>query len=52
MSENQIRDIIKTMIDWNLLNPCRLFDTDYVAERIKLYIETRNFVHTNFKNCF
>lgn len=52
MSENKIRDIIETMVEWNMLDPYRLFDADYVAERVKLYIEVRNFVHTNFKGCF
>lgn len=52
MSENKIRDIIETMVELNMLDPRRLFDTDYVTERVKLYIEARNFVHTNFKGCF
>ena len=50
--EQKIKDIIETMIEWNMLDPTRLYDIDYVAERVALYIKSRNFVIENFKGCF
>ena len=50
--EQKIKDIIETMIAWNMLDPTRLYDSDYVAERVALYIKSRNFVIENFKGCF
>lgn len=47
-----ILDIIEAMIEWNLIDCSRLYDTDYVAERVTSYIKARNFVHENFKGCF
>ena len=35
--EEKIKDIIETMIEWNMLDPARLLDTDYVAERVNMY---------------
>jgi hypothetical protein len=40
-----ILDIIEAMIEWNLIDHSRLYDTDYVAERVATYIKARNFVH-------
>lgn len=40
------------MIEWNMIDQYRLYDTDYVVERVKTYIEARNFVVKNFKGCF
>ena len=51
-AEQKIKDIIEAMIEWNMLDPTRLLDTDYVVERVTSYIKTRNFVHENFKGCF
>ena len=50
--EQKIKDIIETMISWNMLDPTRLYDSDYVAERVTSYIKSRNFVIENFKGCF
>ena len=52
MAKRQLIDIISTMIDFNMLDPNRLYDTDYVAERIEIYLEAKSFVDTNFKGCF
>lgn len=52
MSECKIRDIIETMIEWNLLDKNRLHEPEYVTERVALYIKSRNFVLENFKGCF
>lgn len=50
--EQKIKNIIETMIEWNMLDPTRLYDSNYVVERVALYIESRNFVIENFKGCF
>ena len=50
--EQKIKDIIETMIEWNMLDPTRSYDSDYAAERVALYIKSRNFVNDNFKGCF
>lgn len=50
--EQKIKDIIETMIEWNMLDPTRLYDSDYVAERVSSYINARSFVLENFKGCF
>ena len=52
MNERKIRDIIETMIEWNLLDSNRLYDTNYVIEQVTTYIKARNFVYENFKGCF
>ena len=52
MDERKIRDIIETMIEWNLLDSNRLYDTNYVIEQVTTYIKARNFVYENFKGCF
>ena len=49
---NKISDIIKTMIEFNMIDINRLHDIEYVKERINIYLETKNFVDTNFKGCF
>lgn len=41
LSHKKLLDIIKTMIEWNLLDPSRIADTDYVAERVILYLKAR-----------
>jgi hypothetical protein len=52
MDENKIKDILLTMIEWNLLDPRRLYDTSYVKERLEIYLESRRFVLENFKGMF
>ena len=48
----EIISIIEAMLEMGLIDRNRLTDTDYVAEKISLYIEAKKFVDTNFKNCF
>lgn len=47
-----IISIIEAMLEMGLIDKNRLTDVDYVAERVDLYIKAKNFVDTNFKNCF
>ena len=42
-------DIIKTMIEYGMLDRGRLNDADYVVERVKIYLEAKSFVNENFK---
>lgn len=42
MTKEKIIDIIKAMIEWGLIDPKSIFDADYVAERISMYIESAN----------
>lgn len=50
--KEKIIDIIKTMIEYNLLDKNKLNDTDYVVERVKTYLEAKNFINENFKGMF
>ena len=50
--KEKIIDIIKTMIEYNLLDKNKLNDTDYVVERVKTYLEAKSFVNENFKGMF
>lgn len=45
-------DIIKTMIEYGMLDRSRINDVDYVVERVKIYLEAKNFVNENFKGMF
>jgi len=45
-------DIIKTMIEYGMLDRSRINDIDYVVERVKIYLEAKNFVNENFKGMF
>ena len=45
-------DIIKTMIEYGMLDRSRLNDADYVVERVKIYLEAKKFVNENFKGMF
>lgn len=45
-------DIIKTMIEYGMLDKNRINDVDYVVERVKIYLEAKNFVNKNFKGMF
>lgn len=42
-------DIIKPMIEYEMLDRSRLNDADYVVERVKIYLEAKSFVNENFK---
>jgi len=50
--EEKILDIIKTMIDYNMLSVSDLDNPSYVLERVNLYLEAKKFVYDNFKGCF
>ncbi len=50
--EEKIKDIILTMIEYNLIDKSRLYDTDYVAEKVLIYLKARHFVNENFKGLF
>jgi len=45
-------DIIKTMIEYGMLDKNRINDVDYVTERVKIYLEAKKFVDENFKGMF
>ena len=45
-------DIIVTMIQYGMLNRNRITDVDYVVERVKIYLEAKQFVNENFKGMF
>ena len=43
MAENKIIDIIKTMLERKMLDPIKaLTDSDYLNERVSMYIEAAN----------
>ena len=42
-------DIIVTMIQYGMLDRNRITDVDYVVERVKIYLEAKQFVNENFK---
>lgn len=50
--EEKFIDIIKTMIDYNMLEVSDLDNPSYVIERVKLYLEAKKFVMDNFKGMF
>ena len=45
-------DIIVTMIQYGMLDRNRITDVDYVVERVKIYLEAKQFVNENFKGMF
>ena len=45
-------DIIVTMIQYGMLDRNRITDVDYVIERVKIYLEAKQFVNENFKGMF
>ena len=45
-------DIIVTMIQYGMLDRNRITDVDYVVERVKIYLEAKQFVNDNFKGMF
>ena len=42
ITEDKIKDIILTMIENNMLDSTRIFDKEYVLERVNLYIKSAN----------
>lgn len=50
--EQRFIDIVKTMIEFGMLDARRLNDTQYVVERVELYLEAKNFVNKNFAGMF
>ena len=48
----EIISIIEAMLEMGLIDKNRLTDIEYVTERVAIYIKAKNFVDTNFKNCF
>ena len=48
----EIISIIEAMLEMWLIDKNRLTDIEYVAERVDIDIKAKNFVDTNFKNCF
>lgn len=45
----RILEIINIMISYGMFDKARLIDKEYVVNRIKLYLEAKHFVDTNFK---
>lgn len=41
---DKLKDIILTMIENKMLDNTRIFDKEYVLERVNLYIESANMV--------
>jgi len=50
--EEKFIDIVKTMIDYNMLKVSDLDNPSYVIERVQLYLEAKKFVMDNFKGMF
>lgn len=48
-NEKRILEIINIMVSYGMLDKSRLLDREYVVNRIKLYLEAKHFVDTNFK---
>ena len=46
ITEHKIKDIILTMIENNMLDSTRIFDKEYVLERVNSYIESANMVRS------
>lgn len=52
ITTEKLVDIIKTMIEYGMLDRNRITDVDYVVERVKIYFEAKSFVNENFKGMF
>ena len=52
ITTEKLIDIIKTMIEYGMLDRSRINDVDYVTERVKIYLEAKKFVNENFKGMF
>jgi len=48
----KIKDIIQTMIEYDLIDKSRLYDVNYVRESILIYLDACQFVNENFKVLF
>ena len=46
ITEDKLKDIILTMINNNMLDSTRIFDKEYVLERVKIYVESANMVRS------
>jgi len=46
ITEDKIKDIILTMIENKMLDSRRIFDKEYVFERVNLYIKSANIVRS------
>ena len=46
ITEDKLKDIILTMIDNNMLDSTRIFDKEYVLERVKIYVKSANMVRS------
>lgn len=42
ITEDKLKDIILTMIENKMLDSTRIFDKEYVLERVNLYIKSAN----------
>lgn len=42
ITEDKLKDIILTMIENKMLDSTRMFDKEYVLERVNLYIKSAN----------
>ena len=47
ITEDKIKDIILTMIENNMLDSTRIFDKEYVFERVHSYIKSANMVRSS-----
>jgi len=47
ITENKIKDIIITMIENHMLDSTRIFDKEYVLERVISYIKSANIVRSS-----
>lgn len=48
MTEKRFIEIINIMISEGMIDRSRILDKEYVVNRVKLYIEAKNFVDSNF----
>lgn len=51
-AEDKLIDIIQTMVEYDLLDKNRIFDKEYVLERVSIYLEAKEFINKNFKGMF
>lgn len=42
MTTEKFLDIVKTMIEYGMLDSNRIFDKEYVIERVKMYLKARS----------
>ena len=46
ITDDKLKDIILTMIENKMLDITRIFDKEYVLERVNLYIKSANMVRS------